>query len=123
MDTLLCNLTIPNNYKNYLECLLEEFDNIENLQKVILFGSLVKKRVHKNSDIDLAVYIKKSEIENIKEFKRDLINRLEDCLANIFNSYPDIDIYIIDMEETDHTTKETQNKIIKGGMLIYEKSI
>lgn len=49
---------IPNNLRNSLDSFLKEIEPICSLDKVILYGSLVKGTINKESDIDLAIFSK-----------------------------------------------------------------
>jgi predicted nucleotidyltransferase len=53
---------IPNNLINSLDSFLKEIEPICSLDKVILYGSLAKGNINKNSDIDLAIFSRSCQI-------------------------------------------------------------
>lgn len=61
---------------DYLETLKEFFKNKENIAMAFLFGSVAKGKATKESDIDIAVYLKEYD----EKFVYGLWNELEDLL-------------------------------------------
>lgn len=65
---------IPNhfkqNIKNVLTKFVEEILVADYVEKVILYGSYSKNTYNSNSDIDIAVFIKKDSVSILHEFKR-----------------------------------------------------
>ena len=51
----LNELNLPWKYKKFLEYFLVNLAKIENIERVILFGSCARGTVHKRSDVDLLI--------------------------------------------------------------------
>lgn len=58
----------------FVSYLINNFKKIENISKVILFGSAAKEEASKSSDIDLFIEVKK----NSKGFEKEIINLVND---------------------------------------------
>lgn len=72
---------------DYLEILKEFFKNKENIVMAFLFGSVAKGKATKESDIDIAVYLKEYE----EKFVYGLWNELEDLLKR------DVDLIVLNI--------------------------
>ncbi|SDF12634.1 Predicted nucleotidyltransferase [Thermoanaerobacter thermohydrosulfuricus] len=72
---------------DYLETLKEFFKNKENIVMAFLFGSVAKGKATKESDIDIAVYLKEYD----EKFVYGLWNELEDLLKR------DVDLIVLNI--------------------------
>jgi len=72
-----------------LEKLKSYFDKKENVIMAFLFGSLSKGKVHKHSDIDIAIYLKEYDINEVEKIWNDL----EDLLKK------DIDLIVLNISK------------------------
>jgi predicted nucleotidyltransferase len=72
-----------------LEKLKSYFDKNENVIMAFLFGSLSKGKVHKHSDIDIAIYLKEYDINEVEKMWNDL----EDLLKK------DIDLIVLNISK------------------------
>ncbi|AAM25646.1 type VII toxin-antitoxin system MntA family adenylyltransferase antitoxin [Caldanaerobacter subterraneus] len=72
---------------DYLETLKEFFRNKDNIVMAFLFGSVAKWKATKESDIDIAVYLKEYD----EGFVYNLWNELEDLLKR------DVDLVVLNI--------------------------
>lgn len=68
-----------------LEKLKDYFNKKENVIMAFLFGSLSKGKVHRHSDIDIAIYLKEYDIKEVEK----IWDELEDLLKK------DIDLIVL----------------------------
>lgn len=73
-----------------------------------LFGSVAEGKVHKFSDIDVAIYLKDFKKGNEFDYKLNLLGELNDILQT-----DDIDLVILN-----NTPPTLKNRIIRYGLLV-----
>jgi len=66
-----------------LEKLKDYFNKKENVIMAFLFGSLSKGKVHRHSDIDIAIYLKEYDIKEVEK----IWDELEDLLKKRYRPY------------------------------------
>lgn len=83
------------------------------VEKIILFGSLVNKEIHKSSDIDILI---------IKETNKSFLERLEECYT-IFKPRCKIDFFVYTPQEFEKMMQDSLfiQKVVEKGVIIYEK--
>jgi len=84
-----------------------------NVEKIILFGSLVSGEIHQTSDIDLIV---------IKKTDKKFLDRLDEFYDQL-NPKVAIDIFVYTPEEFEEIKENNLfiKKALKEGIILYEK--
>jgi len=104
----------------FVSYLLSNFKDIENIKKIILFGSVARNEASKDSDIDLFVEIKKQS----KKFSEELQKTIEDFYksreALIFKT-KGIDNKINIITGNIDNWKDLKKSIESTGILLYGK--
>jgi len=104
----------------FVSYLLSNFKDIENIKKIILFGSVARNEASKDSDIDLFVEIKKES----KKFSEELQKTIEDFYksreALIFKT-KGIDNKINIITGNIDNWKDLKKSIESTGILLYGK--
>ena len=84
-------------------------------QKIILFGSLVRPKVHQWSDIDLVV---------VKKTKKRIYDRIGEVVS-LCDPEVAVDFIVYTPEEFEKMGKEepfVYNEVVENGKILYEKS-
>ncbi|PMP66830.1 MAG: nucleotidyltransferase domain-containing protein [Thermodesulfobacterium geofontis] len=99
--------------KKNLEKLLPRFEKL-NPEKVILFGSLAKGNIHKESDIDLIIIV--------KDIPSKFLQRLEK-VYNILDPDFSVDILVYTPEEIEKMKEKNPfiKKALEEGIVLYER--
>ncbi len=107
-DTVLKYSTMRQKVKERIDKIVNALKNMEEVKRVILFGSLVKSNKDKGFDIDL--YLE----ENKPISKRDKrkIKELIDDIAGI---------YTVDLIFDSEISEDFRKTIKREGMVLYEK--
>lgn len=84
-----------------------------NVEKIILFGSLLSDDVHKSSDIDLII---------VKRTKKRFLDRIDE-FHNYLDSSVAIDIFVYTPREFDEMKEKSSfiKSVLNSGRIIYEK--
>jgi predicted nucleotidyltransferase len=81
---------IPSDIVCMLRCLKDELLEIDGIASVVLFGSYSKGTYGKNSDIDIAVFVREAESGKIHDIYRNAVRRAArypyDIQILVFNS-------------------------------------
>lgn len=65
----MTKLNIPVKIENILEQVVSEIKKLEYVEKVVLYGSFAKGTFHKNSDLDIAVFVKEAAYCSLEHFR------------------------------------------------------
>uniref|UniRef100_A0A7V5XHR7 Nucleotidyltransferase domain-containing protein n=1 Tax=Thermodesulfobacterium geofontis TaxID=1295609 RepID=A0A7V5XHR7_9BACT len=98
--------------KNELERLIPEIIKLD-VEKIILFGSLVTGEIHKASDIDLIV---------VKRTYKRFLDRLDEFYSQL-NHKVAIDIFVYTPEEFEEMKESNSfiKRALNQGLIVYEK--
>ena len=102
----------------FVSYLLRSLENVENIQRIILFGSVARDQGTKESDVDIFIEVRKKtkKIENeIKDILEDFYQSREASLFKLKGVENEISIKIGELKEW----KDLYKSIASTGVILY----
>ncbi len=108
---------------DFISLLLEKKEVQENLNKIVLFGSVARGNFDRESDVDLFVELKESaDVKKIENIIHEVVNRFEVFAEKTWNLRGiNLPIKFIAAKDNDPDWTELKDEIKHYGILLYGK--